>query len=204
MWCVSSGRGDGSNREEKQCCWWCAACGGHYDWRAPNRILVIQLSANVNEANVFKAHAAPLGLCDDLVNALQQEDGDSPIDSIVTGLHEKSRKVIMYGLRNLIDVDKHGAVDVGGLRRGTKSIQVKKPQVSEDFPRGGYQRRRRELEKWVRCEPSKVRSKLISTGGNRRGWMRTGTRCVRPFVKEMMDKSGKCCAVTTKSCTRRR
>ena len=31
-------------------------------------------------------------------------------------------------------ISSHSAVDVGGLRRGTKSIQVKKPQFSEAFP----------------------------------------------------------------------
>ena len=101
---------------------------------------MIQLSANANEAKVFKAHAAPLGLCDNLVNALKllanpQEYGDSPIlKSIVTGLHLSSRMGIMDGLRSFIEVDNHSAVDVGGLRRGTKSIQVKEPQFSEAFP----------------------------------------------------------------------
>ena len=75
------------------CSWWCAACEGHYEWRAHNRILVVQLGTNANEAKVFKAHAAPLGLCDNLINALkllanQQKDGDSTIQSIVTGLQE--------------------------------------------------------------------------------------------------------------------
>ena len=46
-----------------------------------------------SSVKVFKAHAAPLGLCDNLINALkllanQQKDGDSPIQSIVTGLQE--------------------------------------------------------------------------------------------------------------------
>ena len=41
---------------------------------------------------------------------------------------------IMDGLRNFIEVDNHSAVDVGGLRRGTKSIHAKKPQFSEAFP----------------------------------------------------------------------
>ena len=40
----------------------------------------------------------------------------------------------MDGLRNFIEVDNRSAVDVGGLRRGTKSIQVKKPQFSEALP----------------------------------------------------------------------
>ena len=83
IWWVSSVHG------KKQCGWWCAACGGQCDWRAPGRILVTQRSPNANDAKVLKAHAAPLGLCDNLVNALkflanQQEDGDSPIESIVT------------------------------------------------------------------------------------------------------------------------
>ena len=47
---------------------------------------MIQPSVNANEAKVFNAHAAPLGLCDNLINALkllanQQKDGDSPIQS---------------------------------------------------------------------------------------------------------------------------
>ena len=66
-------------------------------------MLVVQLGTNANEAKVFKAHAAPQGLCENLINALnllanQQTDGDCPIQSIVTGLHERSRKGIMDGL----------------------------------------------------------------------------------------------------------
>ena len=60
-------------------------------------IFVVQIGANADRAKVFKAHAAPLGLSDNLINALkllakQQKDGDSPIQSIATGLHERSRK----------------------------------------------------------------------------------------------------------------
>ena len=54
---------------------------------------MVQLGTNANEAKVFKAHAAPQGLCDNLINALkllasQQKDVDSPIQSVATGLHE--------------------------------------------------------------------------------------------------------------------
>ena len=64
--------------------------GGQYEWRALNRILVVQLGVNANEAKVFKAHAALLGLCDNLINALkllanQQKNGDSPNHSTATG-----------------------------------------------------------------------------------------------------------------------
>ena len=50
VWWVSTGHGDGSNRKKMHCSWWCAVCGGKYEWRAPNRILVVQLGANANQA----------------------------------------------------------------------------------------------------------------------------------------------------------
>ena len=80
IWWASTGHGDGNNRKKKHCNWYCATCGGQYERRAPNRILVVQIGANANEAKVFKAHASPLGLCDNLINALQllatqQKDG---------------------------------------------------------------------------------------------------------------------------------
>ena len=46
----------------------------------------------------------------------QQRDGDSSVESIDTGLREKRRKSITDGLRKFIEVDNHGAVNVGGLR----------------------------------------------------------------------------------------
>ena len=51
------------------------------------------------------AHS-PMGLCDTLINALkfsanQQKDGDSPIQSIVTGLHEGSRRGITDGAKKI-------------------------------------------------------------------------------------------------------
>ena len=39
----------------------------------------------------------------------------------------------MDGPRSFIEVDNRSAGDVGGLRRGTRSIHVKKPQFSEAF-----------------------------------------------------------------------
>ena len=78
IWWVSAGHGDGNKRKKKHCS---------------------QLGANANEAKVFTAHAASFGLCGNLINALkllatQQTHGDSPIQSIVTGLHERSRRGI--------------------------------------------------------------------------------------------------------------
>ena len=51
-----------------------------------------------------------------------------------TALAFRSRRGIMDGLRRFIEADHHSAVDVGGLRRGTISVNVKKPQFSEFFP----------------------------------------------------------------------
>ena len=51
IWWVSTRHG------QKQCKMWCAACGGQYDWRKPNRVLVTQDCTDRSEAKVFRAHA---------------------------------------------------------------------------------------------------------------------------------------------------
>ena len=83
----------------------------------------MQLGANEDEAKVFRTHAVPQGLCDNLINALkllanQQKDGDIPIQNIIMGLKEKRRDRITSGLRSFIASDNHSAVEVGHLRRG--------------------------------------------------------------------------------------
>ena len=82
----------------------------------------------------------------DLINALkllanQQKDGDSSIQSIVIGLHERSIKGITEGLRSFIEEDNHRAVDVGHLHEGIKPFYVRKPKFSED--EDGHQGRSR-------------------------------------------------------------
>ena len=94
----------------------------------------MQIGASANEAKVFTAHAAPLGLCDNLINALkllanQQKDGDSPIRSIVTGLHERSRRGTMDGLRSFIQTDNLAV-------RWTRVIRVKAPDRSQSLQEG--------------------------------------------------------------------
>ena len=49
-------------------------------------------------------------VCELLAN--QQKDGDSPIQSIVIGLCERSRKGRMKGLRNFIEVDNHSVLHI--------------------------------------------------------------------------------------------
>ena len=74
-WWVSSGHGDGNNRKKKQCNWWCAACGGQYDWRACCTARTVRQS-------------------DQLAEALQK-DGDSQVENIVTGRNGNSHVVIL-------------------------------------------------------------------------------------------------------------
>ena len=52
-----------------------------YDWKQPNRLLVVQMGESTEQAKVFKAQAVLQGRCANLINALkllanQQEDGD--------------------------------------------------------------------------------------------------------------------------------
>ena len=96
---------------------------------------MVQLGTNANEAKVFKAYAAPQGLCDNLNNALsllanQQKDGDSPIQSIVTGFHERSKKGIMDGVSSIMEADNHSAVDVGHLRNGIRLFFMSRSRIS--------------------------------------------------------------------------
>ena len=112
IWWISSGHG------KKQCNWWCEAGGGLYDWKVPNKVLVIQDSTDCREAKVCRAHASPQGVCDDLINALKllankHKVGVSPIKMVVLGTQERSRLKIMDGLRQFIVVDSHEAVKVG-------------------------------------------------------------------------------------------
>ena len=69
IWWVSSGHGDVNKKKQRK--WWCAARVGQYDWRNPNRILVIQDSTDRSEAKVFGAHAPPNGVCENLMCSLK-------------------------------------------------------------------------------------------------------------------------------------
>ena len=125
---------DGNNRKMKRCSWRRAVCGGQYEWRAPHRLLVVQLGTNAHEAKVFRAHTAPQGLCDNLINALkllanQERDGDSPIQSIVVGLHERSGKAITDGLRSFLEADNHSAVDGGSLAQRHEAVLCPEAEI---------------------------------------------------------------------------
>ena len=105
-------------------------------WEATEQAFVVQTGDSIVQAKVFKAHAVPQGLCANLITALkllanQQEEGDGLLQNIVKDLGEGSRKGLTDGLRKFIEVDNASALDVGSLRRGTGTIQVRKPKVPE-------------------------------------------------------------------------
>ena len=63
MWWVSAGKNTeigGAQSVEKS-----------FEWRAPNRLLVVQTTASASQAKVFKAQAVPQGLCENLINPLK-------------------------------------------------------------------------------------------------------------------------------------
>ena len=81
-----------------------------YDWKQPNRLLVLQTGESIHQAKVFKAHAVLQGFCGNLIDALkllanQQEDGDGFIQNIVRHFGERSRKGLTQGLREFIEID---------------------------------------------------------------------------------------------------
>ena len=97
------------------------------------------------------------------------------------------------GLRRFIEAHNHSAVDVGGLRRGTISISMKKPQFSETFPEEPSEK---ELTKWARSGRSLTQSTLSLRGGDRRWLTQTGTLSAKQTAK---GASGKSCIIITES-----
>ena len=71
----------------------------------------------------------PLGLCENLINALKLL-ANLP-QSIVTNLGTGSRKSLTDGLRDFIKVDNYRALEVGELHQGTGTFKVRKPKVPE-------------------------------------------------------------------------
>ena len=100
-----------------------------------------------SSAKVFKAHALLLELSDNLINALkllanQQNDGDSPIQSIVTGLHERTRR-----LRRLIKADNRRAASTKQLmeKSGKSCIATTEKCVRQQELRSRVKVKKRKL-----------------------------------------------------------
>ena len=51
----------GGSQEGKGTNWWCAICGEEYDWKRPNRLLVVQTGESVNQAKVFRGACSASG-----------------------------------------------------------------------------------------------------------------------------------------------
>ena len=124
---------------KKQCDSRCAEWVGQYNLKAPCRVLVTQDSTDSREAKVFRAHAAPQGMCDNLMNALKllahkHKYGDSPVKMVVQGLQERSRLKITSGIKSFIMVDNHEVVKVGDLGKNMESKEVVEPNFTTDFP----------------------------------------------------------------------
>ena len=56
---------------KKHCSWWFSICGESYEWRAPNRLLVVQTGDRASQAKVFRAHGVPQGVCENLIHGLK-------------------------------------------------------------------------------------------------------------------------------------
>ena len=112
---------------KKPCSWWCAACGGQYDWMAPNTMLVIQDSTDPPEATFFRAHAVSQGTCDQRAEAPNQL-GEGWRQSSSNDCHRfVGENRIMDGARKFILEDNHKAVKVEDLHRDTISKKAVKP-----------------------------------------------------------------------------
>ena len=105
----------------------------------------------------------------------------------------------MDGLRRLVQADNRSAVDVGDLRRGTRSLKVQKLQFSEAFPEAVIREGADELalrsDEVGTQRASSTQSTFSSKGGGRRWLMRTGMLSSKQSTLE--GKIGKSCIVTT-------
>ena len=122
---------------ERQCNWWCAACGGQYNSKWPIGALFIQEMLDAREAKMFQAHAQPQGECENLVcalklSAIQQTDGDSLVETLFEGLQE-SKLINMDELRFIKVGDE--AVKIGDLENNSE-IKVVWRTFSTHFSRG--------------------------------------------------------------------
>ena len=61
----------------------------------------------------------------------------------------------MEGLRNFIEVDNHSALDVGDLKKGTRSFEVRRPTCEEE----GHEVSIREGPEELTLRTEEVRSK---------------------------------------------
>ena len=103
----------------------------------PEKCLGHKRQKRSRKAKVFRAHAAPRGMCDDLIYAPkllanQRKDGDSPVRMIAPGLLEERWRKTMDGLRLFIAVHNNAAVKIEDLQKETRCKKVVKPRFTAD------------------------------------------------------------------------
>ena len=166
-----------------------------------SRERVIQDSTDPREAKVFRAHAAPQGTCENLI---EQKDGDSPVETIVTGLWVRSRSTTVDGLRKFISEDNHEAVKVGDLHRETMSKKVVKPK----FTSPGAVIEEGADEVILRSHEEGVLRTFIDTSfvGDHR-WERpladADWHAFSQAIFQGVEESGRPCITTARTCTKR-
>ena len=84
----------------------------------------------IEKKKCCRAHAAPQGTCDNLINALKLLTNRRKMATVQLG----KLLQILDGLRKFIAVDNHEAVTVGDLHLETGSKNVVKPKFTADFP----------------------------------------------------------------------
>ena len=103
---------------------------------------MVQTCDSASLAKVFKTHAVPQGVCENWINAPkllanQQKDGDSPIQSIVTGLIERKQKRHYGAPEKLYKSGQSFVLWKWAIcREGTRSIELRRPKFEEVVPRG--------------------------------------------------------------------
>ena len=117
IWWVSTGHGNSKRKKTKQCNSWCAACAASTTAGTSNRVLV---KLERSEAKVFRPHAPPQDMCENLMNALkslllanQQMGGDSLVEVLVED-DGRAQKVHHGGQsRVIIDGDRRWWTRIG-------------------------------------------------------------------------------------------
>ena len=90
---------------QKQCDWWCAACGGHTAGQIRTLSWLKRTLQTPSEAEVFRARAPPQG-----------------------------RLEVTNELGSFIEVNNREAVEIGDLQKNSKAIKVVKPKFNQGDP----------------------------------------------------------------------
>ena len=98
-----------------------------------------EILQTAEKQKVFRAHVAPQGVCDNLINAIkllanQHQDGDGPVKVLVWGFQKRSQPKMMEELRKFITMDNQEAVKIGDLEKRQALRPVVKPKVQYRCP----------------------------------------------------------------------